>query len=80
MKNANQQERWCGLPAMFVTFMAMVMFAGQASAQGNAPERRPMWYEDTVVSGLITPNDPAVPHIPNDLPEHILQPLYFIVK
>ena len=80
MKSIDQKKRRCRLPAMFVTCMGLVMFAGQALAQGNGPpERRPVWYEDTVVSGLLTPNDPAVPHIPNDLPEHILQPMYLVV-
>ena len=80
MKIVNPKERCGRLPALFGTGMALAMFAGQVLAQGNGPpERRSMWYEDTVVSGLETPNDPAVPHIPNDLPEHILQPLYFVV-
>ena len=80
MKIVNQKEKRSRLPAIHVACMALVMFAGQALAQSNGPpERRPVWYEDTVVSGLQTPNDPAVQHIPNDLPAHILQPMYLII-
>lgn len=43
MKFINQKERRCRLPAMFVTCMALAMFAGQALAQSNGPpERRPV--------------------------------------
>ena len=76
----NQKSKSRTLPALLVACVAPVLLAGQVWAQGGGPpERSPVWYEDTVVSGLDNPNDPAVPHIPNDLPAHILQPFYFII-
>jgi len=65
--------------ALLVTCAMPVMLAGEALAQGKGPERRPIWYEGTVVSGLATPNESAADRGPEDLPQHVLQPFYFII-
>ncbi len=81
MKSVNQKAKPRVWPALLAACVAPALLAGQAWAQDRGPpERSPVWYEDTVVSLLLTPNDPAVAHIPNDLPAHILQPLYFIIS
>jgi hypothetical protein len=73
----NEARRWS---AVIGAGLALVMFAGQASAQNaNAPERRPLWYEGATVSGLDKNNDAAIANVPNDLPAHVLQPFYFII-
>lgn len=62
---------------------ALGILATTASAwaqQGPAMERRAAWYEGSRVTALLTPNDPAVSQIPNDLPAHIAQPIYRVIK
>jgi hypothetical protein len=81
MTTEKQRAKSRAWPALLVACVAPLFLLGQAWAQvGGPPERSAMWYEDTVVSGLNTPNNPAIAHIPNDLPAHILQPLYFIIS
>ena len=80
MKNPYWRTNCGRQSAVLWTAMTLLAMSMPLQAQGNGPpERRPIWYEDTVISGLLTPNDPAVPHVPNDLPPHVLQPFYFIV-
>ena len=79
MKITKKKEarRW---PATIAAGLMLVMFAGQASAQSsNKPERVPLWYEGTTVSGMNKQNETAIVNIPNDLPAHVLQPFYFIM-
>jgi len=65
------------VPALLLVLLGSTANLEQAVARnGPAAERQAIWYEGTVVSGLLTPNDPAVAHIPNDLPAHISQPAY----
>lgn len=81
MKSVTQKAKPRVWPALLAACVAPALLAGQAWAQDRGPpERFPVWYEDTVVSGLDAPNDRAIPHIPNDLPAHILRPFYFIVS
>ena len=65
------------VPALLLVLLGLTVILEQAVAQnGPAADRQAIWYEGTVVSGLLSPNDPAVAHIPNDLPAHISQPAY----
>jgi hypothetical protein len=70
-------RRWT---AVISAGLALVIFAGQVSAKSNnKPERVPLWYEGTTVSGMNKQNETATVNIPNDLPAHVLQPFYFII-
>lgn len=80
MKIVKSNERGRRWPAIVSATVALLVFTGQVSAQGQGgSERVALWYEGTIVSGLNKSNDQAVPNVPNDLPAHVLQPFYFII-
>lgn len=80
MKNVEVKKRGQRWPATIAAGLALVVIAGQVSAQqATGSERTALWYEGTVVSGLDKANDGAVANVPNDLPANVLQPFYFII-